>query len=428
MRPPQDGDPQTMRSDASRLAPCTLLVLLLTLAAARAAEPEPLTLVVHDGGGAAARVGAPVAMPVELPPKLLAGAKAGRVTLHEMDIVAGKIRPLAAQFEPETPDAAKGLLRWLMPSGAKERRRFAVDSAGLPEPAMSARLDEKTQRVELAERGRPVLRYNFGTVPVPKGVGGRYAVARSDYIHPIWGPAGEVLTKDYSPDHPHHRGLYWAWPEVSYKGQTLDLHALQGVFARPVRLRRVEGGPVAAVVEAESRWMWRDKEPIVREVALIRVFAAESPGRFVDLEFRFTALVDGVTVARRGQRAYGGFNLRFSARKGQKLVQFTDPPGAAPRRSWGEILGVPPGGARPIGVAILQHAANPRYPGDWVSYPNLNWLQPTFPAKGEKHPLSKERPLVLRYRLWIRPEAPAETGLADAWTAYNHPPRAAAPR
>ena len=60
-----------------------------------------------------------------------------------------------------------------------------------------------------------------------------YARARSDYIHPLFGLEGETLTKDWSTDHPHHRGIYWAWPEVDWRGQRGDLHALQHVFARP---------------------------------------------------------------------------------------------------------------------------------------------------------------------------------------------------
>jgi hypothetical protein len=135
-----------------------------------------------------------------------------------------------------------------------------------------------------------------------------------------------------------------------------------------------------------------------------------------------------VKLARRGRKLYGGFNLRFSARAGQKLVQHVDAVGASPRRSWGQILGVPPGGKGPVAVAIIQHRANPHYPGDWVSYPKLNWLQPTFPAKGVKYELARGRPLVLRYRLWIRAGASNGKTLADMWRTYNRPGAAGAGR
>ena len=413
------------------------LGLVIALAAA-ALGAEPPTVAVSDEEGAAGRVGAPVAAEVALPEELVAAAKANRLTLAEVG--AAEAKPFPAQFEPGAADAAKGTLRWLMPAlrqaqgglslpkaaGPKGQRRFRLEAtADAPKSALAVALDEATQAVNITEGGQPVLRYSFGTVPVPKGVGGIYAVARSDYVHPLYGPAGEVLTRDYPSEHPHHRGLYWAWPEVAWKGETLDLHALQGVFARPVRIVRMEGGPVAAAIVAENKWMWHDKEPIVSEVATVRAFAQRDGSRFVDLEFQFRALVDGVTVARRGQNAYGGFNLRFSTREGQKIASFNAPAGAPVPTSWGHIVGVPPEGKEPIGVAILQNEANPRHPGDWVSYPDLNWLQPTFPSKGEKFPLSKAEPLRLAYRLWVHRGDATEQVLADEWLAYSRPPREA---
>jgi len=264
---------------------------------------------------------------------------------------------------------------------------------------MSVKVDEQTQRYMIEDNGQPVLTYNFGTVPVPAGVDGKYAVARSDYVHPLYGPNGEVLTKDYSPDHPHHRGIYWAWPEVTYGGETRDLHALQGVFARPVKMLRHDGG----VLEAENVWKWGDTEPIVREQVLIRV----RPGRVVDFEFRLTALKEPVTIARRYRDAYGGLNLRFAALQKQKI---------ATSDGWAVITGVPPGGKEPVSVAMFQHPDNP---GDWVQYPKLNWLQPTFPAKNTAFTLTPDKPLVLKYRLWVFAGAPDEKELARRWSQYQ---------
>ena len=295
-----------------------------------------------------------------------------------------------------------------------------LTAAAKPASTVTVQHDEKTGRVEVSESGTAVLRYNFATVPVPDRVKGRkYAEARSDYIHPLYGPGGEVLTEDFADDHPHHRGVYWAWPEVYYKGQKRDLHALQGVFARPSKLIRAESEGETGLIESESIWKWGDTEPIVRERAIIRVYPGKDGGRFIDLEFRFTALVKGVSVARRGQANYGGLNLRTTLHGGQKTTKHTDPKDAAPRRSWGQIVGVPKGGKTPVAIGILQHADNPEYPGDWVEYPKIAWLQPTFPAKGTKYTLPTDKPLVLRYRLWVRSEAATDEQLADAWKAYN---------
>ena len=98
------------------------------------------------------------------------------------------------------------------------------------------------------------------------------------------------------------------------------------------------------------------------------------------------------------------------------------PAGAQPRRCYAQIAGVPTGGKQAAAIAILQCAGNPEYPGDWVKFANLGWLQPTFPASGVKFPLSKDKPLVLRYRLWVQPGSSAgDEQLAKAWDAYNNP-------
>ncbi len=296
-------------------------------------------------------------------------------------------------------------------------------AAGRPTPQIAVRHDKATGRVEVSRAGKPVLRYNFATVPARPAVKGRkYAEPRSDYIHPLYGPDGTVLTLDYANDHPHHRGVYWAWPEVYYKDEKRDLHALQGLFARPSKLISAGASGGVATIKAENIWKWDDKESIVREHATIRVSSADGGGYFVDFEFRFTALVDGVKVARRGQKAYGGLNIRTALQGEQKIIEHTDPAKASPKRSYAQISGTPTGGKKSAALAIIQHAGNPEYPGDWVKYPNLGWLQPTFPASGKKFPLSKDKPLVLKYRLWVQPGSGAdEKQLAKVWDDYNKP-------
>ncbi len=274
---------------------------------------------------------------------------------------------------------------------------------------MAIRFDSATGQYEIEEAGKPVLRYNYAAIEpgallqsiAPGNL--IYAVARSNYIHPLYGPHGEILTKDWSIDHPHHRGIYWAWPEVDWRGQRGDLHALQVVFARPTGHCSVQSRPKFAKIQAENLWKWKDQEPIVRELATITAWRSTPKGRLIDLEFRFEALQDPVLLARRGTDKYGGLNLRLNAVKDQRIVKHTDPPSADAgfRCAWGEVSGVFADSSQPAGMVILQHPSNPDYPGDWIDYPELNWLQPTFPAPQTRFELRKDRPLTLRYRLWI---------------------------
>jgi len=299
---------------------------------------------------------------------------------------------------------------------------------GADKPLMRVDRDAAGGQLVIREGNRPVLQYNYRAVQPPKGYlekvkGGnrKYALPRSNYIHPLYGPEGQLLTLDWSKDHPHHRGIYWAWPEVQYKGQTRDLHALQGVFARPTGKVKVRNGPEYAEVTGENRWMWGDKTPIVRETATIRAWRSGKAGRFIDLTYTFTALEDGVTLARRGTKAYGGLNVRLSPIKDMKLVHHADKAGAKERQAWQAASGTWQGAKTPSALVVFEKAANPQYPGDYIQYPYLPWFQPTFPKAKTRYALTKAKPLVLRYRLWIKPgDAPSEEQFRTQWQAYQN--------
>ncbi len=298
-------------------------------------------------------------------------------------------------------------------------------------PPMRAVYDDSTGTVDLFEGSRIVLRYRYHTVEPPAGrlervapAARKYAQPRSDYIHPLYGPDGEVLTMDWALDHPHHRGVYWAWPEVDYRGERGDLHALQQVFARPTGKLSYRGGDRFAEIRAENEWRWKDQTPIVREVVQIRAYRSDTDGRFIDLTFGFTAIGDDVALARRGTTKYGGLNIRFAKLEQLSIDSHLGTDSESPPPAWAEISGVPERGKRPVAVTIFQKAANPNYPGDWVDFPHLPWLQPTFPASGQRYVLRKgDPPLVLQYRLWIHPKrALTADDYRSRWQQYQSVP------
>ena len=140
--------------------------------------------------------------------------------------------------------------------------------------------------------------------------------------------------------------------------------------------------------------------------------------RTIDFEFQFQALVEGVTLARRELANYGGLNMRLSARDKQTILTHIADPATNPRAAWACLAGIPPDGKQPVSVAILQPATNPEYPGDWVQYPDLNWLQPTFPSQGTRYELTPGKTLVLRYRLVVFYGEADAALLQRLWTDY----------
>jgi hypothetical protein len=314
-----------------------------------------------------------------------------------------------------------------MPPGSNGKRTFKLQTIRRDSGAqVIAKPDAASGQFDITDDGKPVLRYNYATVEPGdiiaevKPANRIYACARSDYIHPLFGLDGETLTKDFSVDHPHHRGIYWAWPEVDWRGNRGDLHALQHVLARPTGKCVTTSGPVFAQLEAENLWKWEDTNAVVCERAIIRAYRATEAGRLLDLEFQFTALDDSVLLARRATTHYGGLNIRLAKVENQEIVTNISPAQVPPRMAWSELSGKFGNASQPSAVVVLQSSANPDYPGEWVQYPNLNWVQPTFPASGMRYELKKGQPLVLRFRLWLHRGAKAgEESCAARWRAYH---------
>lgn len=422
-----------------------LAVVLLVTTDVSAAGP---ILVVTDADGASARVRVPVSVDIDLATILDATTNPEHLQLVErIDKSAHSDLAVPVQFVPDSKDSKRGKLWWLMPPGSAGERRFELVVGVRPAaPVLALSLDQQRKAVDVTEEARPVLRYNQGTVPPPPEIAQHFEkdrkpplyYARGDYIHPVFGPDGEELTDDYSMNHPHHRGICWAWPVVRFKGEARDIWAVRvlptepgGVWARPVSMDRIEAGPVLAAIDAENVWKWGDRDPIVREEVAIRVFRQQNCCRFLDVDIQLTALADDVSIGGRPHATYGGFNLRtFPEFDQRKIAMQIDLPDAKPRRAWFHLTGNFPGGKGLAGVALFEHVTNPDYPSfpnpegaDRVAgqYPRWRSMQPAWPGDREV-PLSKSQPLVLKYRLWIHPDMSDERTLEDVWSAYANPP------
>lgn len=413
-------------------------------------------LIVDDVSGAFGKTNAPVSIKIKLNKSQTIAAEAGRLGLMDPLVDNGNLIPVQLERKGE---GAPSQIDMIMPEGGPGLHKFKLIECGFPfKAAMKATLDPNNGQVIIEEDGKKILQYNYQTVyekdvirlpnketikpeffsltgvyleeylkenPITKKdtllTTSVYAVPRSDYIHPLYGLGGEMLTRDW-PDggHPHHRGIFWAWPEVEYGSQRGDLYALQRVFARPTGKIEYINGPVFAQVVAENLWMWEDIKPIVREHAIIRVYRATSSTRIIDLTIKLDALEDSITIATRRTDSYGGLNLRMQTPELQDISYFTDKTNSTPLRAWSDFNGIFKGAESTIGLMVLQHKDNPEYPGNWTEYPNLAWVQPTFPSPGTRYHLSTEKPLILRYRLIIHSGGkPDEDISKKRWDAFN---------
>lgn len=430
----------------------TAATLLLSVILISSCNKTPIKI--YDEGNILSEMNAPVRIDVELSKKQLTAAKEGRLAL----LVSSTGETIPVQLE-STDSNRNSAIVFIIPSGISDNQGFKlIENKTVLNEDLKALTDSKTGQVIVKEGEKAVLQYNYQTVYekdvirpeseknielVFSNMSGIYydeylkanpdvtrndttkssiySVPRSDYIHPLYGLNGEMLTNDW-PDggHPHHRGIFWAWPEVDYGNQRGDIYALQRVFARPTGNIEFTSGPVFAEIDAENLWMWEDAIPIVNEQAVIRVYHSAADSRIIDLTIKLLALKDSVTIATRFTNSYGGLNIRMQTPENQEISYFTDEKGSNPLRAWSDFSGIFEGNNLPSGLMVLQHKDNQEYPGEWREYPDLAWVQPTFPTPETRYLLSKEVPLILSYRLIIHSGGkPSEQISKKNWDGYN---------
>ncbi len=385
---------------------------------------------------------APVLVSLELRKRQKLALEAGRLGIIPKTDQVDLNQIIPVQWTGRTNDSKVELI-FQMPENPDQNQKFQIiDHETVFPIRMTTFQDSTSKQIIIEEDGKKVVQYNYQTIYEEevirpgeeiKEVHTRnekdtfvttsiYAVPRSDYIHPLYGLEGEILTRDWPEGgHPHHRGIFWAWPEVEYGSLIGDIYALQKIFARPTGKIKLTSGPVFAQVIAENLWLWQESDTLVHEKVLIRVYHSINDTRIIDLTIYLLALKDSITIATRGTNSYGGLNLRLQTPQEQDISYFTDPDGSSPQRAWSDFSGLFLGNANSSGLMVLQHNENPEYPGAWVEYPDLAWVQPTFPTPNTRYSLSRTEPLILKYRLINHTGGrPSTNKSKQHWDAYHN--------
>ena len=256
--------------------------------------------------------------------------------------------------------------------------------------------------LELVEDGKPVYVYNYGGVLAP---GAPEASRRSCYLHPVYAPDGTVLTDDFNKDHPHHRGIFWAWEVITVDGKTDDIWTVKGFRQKFVRWRARDTEGPAARLAVENGWYEGDRRFVKEEVEILAQPTAQGK-RSLDFTLRFEAVDKPVVIVGTPDqhKGYGGFSFRGAPRDGgaAKTTILTDEgvsekDGVMSRHPWAEISGGFKGVA--AGFRVEDDPANPGYPKNgWLMRHGFGLLNVSYPGL-EPVTLLPGKPLVLKYRV-----------------------------
>ena len=112
---------------------------------------------------------------------------------------------------------------WWIPEGetaANTTRKFVLikDSTFTAKDAITTELNLKA--LVISQNKQKVMQYNIAEVFPPDTVNSIYR--RSAFIHPLWSPSGNVMTRINAPDHWHHLGIWNPWTKTHFEGHSTD--------------------------------------------------------------------------------------------------------------------------------------------------------------------------------------------------------------
>ena len=283
--------------------------------------------------------------------------------------------------------------------------------------APGAKLDAKEteEGVLITDGGQPVLFYQRRT----KSHQGK--MPRANYIHPLYGLDGHVLTEDFPEDHLHHRGVFLGWHQLTVDGKPAGNPWRAENMEFDVRDVEILSGDKNRLTLSTHVW-WRshflrdsngEPKPIVREKMRVGVGAVRDDIRPIDFDIRLRAMVDGVRLGgSAGKKAYGGFTIRLGLPEDTRFtgefgeVEPIETPLTAGR--WMDLTGTFDSNTGLSGLTILCHPDTPGTPRRWVLRRGRSMQNQVYPGRIPV-PISKETPVRLRYRVLIhRGELPAE--------------------
>jgi hypothetical protein len=168
---------------------------------------------IHVDAGSTDRMDCPVSIPLDQ-----VGFNEDQGSLQLFEVANGSEGEIQCQVET----GYTAMLWFILPgkTQAGTTREFILRQTDMPGDPPAIVLMKRQGQLRLVHQAQPVLDYQFATVYPPEGVNPLYR--RSGFIHPLWSPGGQVLTRIQPPDHYHHYGIWGPWTKTHISGREVD--------------------------------------------------------------------------------------------------------------------------------------------------------------------------------------------------------------
>ena len=347
----------------------TIMILLLVLLTARLQAQEIARFEVNSGK--ISRLNALVCVPLN---GLNFNTDSATFRLYELS--GRQETPVPSQIESGYTSNLWFVIPGKANAGLKKTYIIKKEKiTGQSQPVITLEVSDKVTTIKL--KNQPVLSYNHAVMMPPAGIDPRYK--RSGFIHPLWAPSGEILTRIQAPDHYHHYGIWNPWTVTHIDGKEVDFWNLakgEGTVKFAGYLDAVEG-PVYGGFKVRQEHVVLPVETIaMNEVWDVRTWAAgNDKTRVVDLITTLnTPLKNGILLdAYRygggiGYRALEKWNKNNSTVLTSAGKTRADADGTFAK--WCIVEGESIAGEGKSGILFLSHPSNRMHPEPMRVWPS----------------------------------------------------------
>lgn len=231
---------------------------------------------------------------------------------------------------------------------------------------------------------------------------------RTNFLHPVYLPDGTEITESAPPDHPHHRGIFWAWHQILIDDKTIgDSWLLQNfkVDVKSVEFKRMEQGN--GVLETISQWQspnWKDgAEAFLQETTRYTFYPQNGNYRQIRIEISLRSLVDNLKLGGSDdEKGYGGFSVRMKLPDDIRFFgencEIEPKNEAVEGGNYVNITGQVGKNGNNGGVLVYAHPENQASPQTWILRKKNSMQNAVFPGRTPIG-LKKHAPLNLSYTL-----------------------------
>ncbi len=316
----------------------------------------------------------------------------------------------------------KGIIEFSMKSGSLGllTGMIVLCSYSCDQNNSSFEFVQTDQGVGLSEGEIPVLFYQRE----PRSLDGRYIC--NNYIHPLYSPGGHILTEEFPSSHPYHRGIFWAWHQVSINDRSAGNSWIMQNISHKVTDVQTSIRNNTARLELDVEWhssLLENGEPFVREQSSIIVHPVAKGLRIIDFEIRLAGLVPGVKIGGADdEKGYGGFCFRMKLPEDLVFMSSEGPVVPANLQTesgaWMNFSGSFGNNGGKGGIVIICHRSTPNYPAPWILRQKSSMQNIVYPGR-HKTEIPVDQPVVLRYRVVVYEGSGSEIDYHKLEAEYN---------